>query len=75
MSKIKPYKKEEKPQVVSEPMMAYETMEHHAENYLKAIPKETMQALVDSAMEDYEMGRCTPHSQMDSWIKERMGWK
>ena len=28
-----------------------------------------------AAIDDYEMGRCTPHSQMDIWVKERMGWK
>lgn len=78
MSKIKPYKEEaEKPQVnhVDEPMLAYGTMVRNAEDYLKDIPQETMQSLVDLAIEDYEMGRCTPHSQMDAWIKGRMGWK
>lgn len=76
MSKIKPYKESvEKSQTVSEPMVAYGAVERNAEDYLKDIPQDTMQSLVDLAIEDYEMGRCTPHSQMDSWIKERMGWK
>ncbi|WP_274972443.1 hypothetical protein [Bacteroides fluxus] len=76
MSKIKPYKGSvEKSQTVSEPMVAYGAVERNAEDYLKDIPQDTMQSLVDLAIEDYEMGRCTPHSQMDSWIKERMGWK
>ena len=41
----------------------------------RKIPEETMRTLIDSAIDDYEMGRCTPHSQMDIWVKERMGWK
>lgn len=76
MSKIKPYKESvEKSQTVSEPMVVYGAVERNAEDYLEDIPQDTMQSLVDLAIEDYEMGRCTPHSQMDSWIKERMGWK
>lgn len=76
MSKIKPYKEIVKQsQTVSEPMIAYGAMGHNVEDYLKAVPKETIRSLVDLAIEDYKMGRCTPHSQMDSWIKERMGWK
>lgn len=76
MSKIKSYKGSvDKSQTVSEPMVAYGAVERNAEDYLKDIPQDTMQSLVDLAIEDYEMGRCTPHSQMDSWIKERMGWK
>lgn len=67
MSKIKPYKESvEKSQTVSEPMVAYGAVERNAEDYLKDIPQDTMQSLVDLAIEDYEMGRCTPHSQMDS---------
>lgn len=31
-----------------------------------------MRTLVDSAIEDYEMGHCTPHPQLDSWIKEQL---
>lgn len=76
MSKIKPYKEDvKKLQTVSEPMVAYGAVERNAEDYLKDISQDTMQSLVDLAIEDYEMGRCTPNSQMDSWIKERMGWK
>ena len=60
---------------VNEPMGVYGAMEHPAKDYLKRIPQDTMRALVDLSVEDYEMGLCTPHSQMDSWIKERMGWK
>lgn len=61
--------------VVNEPTAIYGTMEHNTIAYLKSIPQNTMQTLVDLSIEDYEMGRCTPHSQMDSWIKKRMGWK
>ena len=76
MGKIKPYKEDvKKTQAVNEPMVAYGAVERNVEDYLKDIPQDTMQSLVNLAIEDYEMGRCTPHSQMDSWIKERMGWK
>lgn len=76
MSKIKPYKEGvEKSQALNEPTVAYGAVERNAEDYLKGIPQDTMQYLVDLALEDYERGRCTPHSQMDSWIKGRMGWK
>lgn len=72
----KRYKKiEESSQVVGEPMVAYGAMVRHVEDYLEAIPVETMRTLVDLALEDCEKGLCTPHSQMDAWIKERMGWK
>lgn len=76
MSKVRLYEEnQEKPQAVNEPMVVYGTMECYAKDYLKGIPQETMQSLVDLAIEDYEMGHCIPHSQMGSWMKERMGWK
>lgn len=76
MSKAKLHKEdEEKLQAVNESMVAYGAVVHSAEDYLKDIPQDTMQALVDLAIEDYEMGCCTPHSQMASWLKKRMGWK
>lgn len=76
MSKAKSYKEtKQKSQAVSEPIAAYGTVECNVESYLDTIPEKTMRTLVDSAIEDYEMGHCTSHSQMDSWIKERMGWK
>ena len=56
-------------------MAVYNSTVRSAEEYLEMIPEETMRILIDSAIDDYEMGRCTPHSQMDIWLKERMGWK
>ena len=67
--------KGEQLQKVSEPMAVYNSTVRSAEEYLEMIPEETMRILIDSAIDDYEMGRCTPHSQMDIWVKERMGWK
>jgi len=76
MDKIKIYKEQEsRKQNVADSMVAYEVVERNVEDYLKAIPQDVMQSLVDRALEDYELGCCTPQSQMDSWIKKRMGWK
>lgn len=73
---MKPYKEQKsKGQDVGEPMIAYDCVGRNAEGYLEAVPRDVMQALVDSAIEDYEMGHCISQSQMDSWIKKRMGWK
>ena len=76
MDKPKYYpEKEEQSQKVSEPMAVYNSTVRSADEYLEMIPEATMRILIDSAIDDYKMGRCTPHSQMDIWVKERMGWK
>ncbi len=67
--------KEGQSQKVNEPMAVYNSTVRSAEEYLEMIPEETMRILIDSAIDDYKMGRCTSHSQMDIWVKDRMGWK
>lgn len=52
-------------------MAVYNSTIRSAEEYLEAIPEETMRALVDLSIEDYKLERCTPHSELDVWIKER----
>lgn len=76
MDEHKHYKKiESEPETANEPMAVYNPTVRSAEEYLESISGEVMRALVDLSVEDYKMGRCTPHSQIDAWVKERMGWK
>lgn len=73
MSKATSYKEtKQESQAVSGPIAAYGTVECNVESYLEIIPEKTMRTLVDSAIEDYEMGHCTPHSEIDSWIKVQL---
>lgn len=66
---------EEQPQVVGEPMVSYGYGTCSAEEYLKKVPEDSIRMLIDIALDDFKSGRCTPHSQIDARIKERMGWK
>lgn len=76
MKKGKTYQKEEKlPQSRQESVVTYGIVACSVEDYLNAIPEDTMRSLIDLSLEHYRHGRCTPQIQMDSWIKNRMGWK
>ncbi|NDW11798.1 hypothetical protein D0T50_02705 [Bacteroides sp. 214] len=39
------------------------------------IPADLMLEMYELAKKSIKEGRCTPHSEIDSWVKERMGWK
>lgn len=76
MDKIKSYQEPQKEeQDVNEPIAAYGIARRNAKDYLEAVPQDIMQTLITFAVEDYEKGRCTSQSQMDSWVKGQMGWK
>ncbi|WP_018336416.1 hypothetical protein [Butyricimonas synergistica] len=76
MKKGKTYQKaEEQPQSLHEPVATYGIVACSVDDYLNAIPENTMRSLIDSSLEDFHHGRCTSHSRLDSWIKDRMGWK
>ena len=76
MKKGKTYQKaEEQPQSLHEPVAMYGIATCSVDDYLNAIPENTMCSLIDSSLEDFRYGRCTSHLQLDSWIKNRMGWK
>lgn len=61
--------------MVGEPIASYSYGICNAEEHLEKVPENTMRMLIDIALDDFKAGRCTPHSQIDAWIKGRMGWK
>ncbi len=59
--------------MVDEPVMAYGI--DSAITDLNVVSPKTMKCLIDSAMDDFRLNRCTSHSEMDEWVNMRMGWK
>ena len=76
MNKEKTYQKAgELPRSLHEPVAMYGVVACSVDDYLNAIPEDTMRSLIDLSLDDFRHGRCTSHLQLDSWIENRMGWK
>ena len=74
MSKSKAYKKQEPAkQVAGEPMMEYSSVA--MSDFVSSIPIDALSQAIDFAIEEHRRGGCIPHDQVDSIVKERMGWK
>ena len=75
MSKSKPYKEQKNTkQKVGEPIAEYSSVSV-MDNFVNSIPKDALEQAIQFAIKEHHEGRCTSHSQIDSVLKERMGWK
>ena len=44
-------------------------------NSIHGIPREVMIAAAEHALKENRAGRCIPNSQVESYIKAKIGWK
>lgn len=76
MSEIKPYKDQEsESQSLSEVAMMYESSTSTVGDFITSLPRDIMQKLIDFAVEEFNAGRCIPHEQVKTTMRERMGWE
>jgi hypothetical protein len=74
MKKPKSYKEQNTQQTVNEPIAEYSSVSM-MEDFVNSIPEDALMQAAQFAVKEHREGRCIPHSQIDSVIKERMGWK
>ncbi len=65
---------DEKTAIVCEPAVAYSYEYPTVEEFVDSLPTESIQQLVDFAIDEYEAGHCIPHSQVKAEINQLMGW-
>lgn len=75
MSKSKPYKEAAiDKQIVNEPVVEYASTAI-TDEFVDTIPRDALEQAARFAINEHRRERCISHVELDSLVKERMGWK